>query len=65
MSRASDFKQRLRDAVADLAKAIDRGEVNLSMPSRAERDEYDALALLCENFDLTQEAARIRQWFTS
>ena len=54
--RRAQQRARLVDAVAALAHAIDRGEAE---PIRA---ELDAIAFLCDDYQLPHEAARIRRW---
>jgi len=46
----------LRGAVAQLAVALVRGAVTLTV------DDLEALATLCDGFQLPAEAARVRRW---
>ena len=55
--RDAALASELVDAVAQLAIAIDRGEVPI--PERLELESYE---VICEALGLTREAARIRRW---
>jgi hypothetical protein len=53
----AERRQRLREAVAKMATAIDTGECD--PPTRA---ELEAVAALCTEYFLPVELARVRRW---
>jgi len=56
---AIEERQRLADAVAQMATAIDAGEVVPTI------DELKALANICDDAHLHVEAVRVRRWMES
>ena len=54
--RRAQQRARLIDAVAQLARAFDRGDAEPT------RKDLDAIAFLCDEYQLPQEAARVRRW---